>query len=94
MIERKKGYIMYILSLVGEASTGFQKSLCSSASDIDSVYAPRVSDIGGMLICRFAWWGWLYGTVENGKKCDRARECQGDVFFLQVCDPPTPLRHA
>ena len=34
------------------------------------------------------------GFLIMQKKFDRARECQGDVFFLQVCDPPTPLRHA
>ena len=40
----------------------------SSASDIDSVYALRVSDNGGMLICRFAWWGRPYGRVKKGEK--------------------------
>ena len=71
---------MYTLSPVGGAATGFQKSLkkqwkYSSASDIDSVYAPRVSDDEGMLICLFTWWGRPYGRGKNWKKkFTRARQ--------------------
>ena len=78
---------MYTLSPVGTASTGFQKCKkktvtwkYSSASDIDSVYALRVSDNGGMLICRFAWWGRPYGRVKNAKKIkilERVRYLEG-----------------
>ena len=47
----------------------------SSASDIDSVYAPCVFDDEGMLICRFTWWGRPYGRVKNGEKnFTRARQ--------------------
>ena len=32
--------------------------------------------------------------LQNKQQFGRAQECRGHVFFLQVCDPPTPLRHA
>lgn len=91
MVEKKKGYMMYTLSLVGEASTGFQK--CKKNSYIEILERIRY----WYCICPTCLWYWRYVNlpvcmmgvaVRKGrkwkKKFIRARQTfRGDVKWTR-----------